>query len=181
MAFIRGGDAEKKRRKRNKKRERNKSAVSVDTAMRPLGPEVATRTKSACRVTGGGGPLEVTLGIFILTASAFFSTTTSASGGIKVEWEQLAKDQLDDGGPGRGAGPASRYASPLASLPNGSLVTTHGYYYGMQEDGGGDHGARWLDDTWMHTGQEWVQLSIGKGRYVPSPRYACFFLPSASM
>lgn len=119
-------------------------------------------------------------GALFLAAFALFWAASSASGEIKVEWQQLAKDQLEAGGPGRGAGPASRYASPLASLPNGSLITTHGYYYGMQEDGGGEHGARWLDDTWMHTGQEWVHISVGRGRYVPSPRYVPAFLLACS-
>lgn len=107
-------------------------------------------------------------GSLIVAWATLFAAAALAAPGVR--WTKIAKEQLEEGGPGLQGGPPSRYATPIAALPNGSLVVSHGYYYGAESGSTGNLGAQWLDDTWMHTRSGWTTIKVGKGRYVPAAR-----------
>jgi hypothetical protein len=76
----------------------------------------------------------------------------------KYSWEELASDHSTNED-----GPHARYASAAATLEDGSIVVTHGYYY--------KNGQHWMDDTWMFkNGSGWELLRMLPDSPRPSPR-----------
>ena len=91
-----------------------------------------------------------------------------------ARWKQIEHNQRHEHGPGVDAGPHDRYDAPITTLSDGSVLVTHGYYFGKDENDEGGNQARWLNDTWIHKaaiGGRWEKCEIVDD-HKPSSRWA---------